>query len=588
MNVKKRWGPAAVVSCLLLAATLIVYLQAINFELVHIEDVILYEEYSARLDAVGFPLLGIFHMPSNAVYMVPVSNFVGFFDTWLCGENIGMLHLMNAVAHAMNGILLFLILCAATGALRRSAFAAAIFVLHPVNTENVVSWCRGPTLIVSFFFMISFLVYFYYSRKPSLKRYALIVACLFLALMSKPSIIYLPLLLLLFDYWPLRRWCQDPQGSKKNLYAPASPSRLILEKTPLLLILASWLAVCLFVVRMGPPLPENAPQPVSYWYLFNMPVTYLIYLWKFIYPLNLPFYFPDVTEQPSMLPLWQVFFSATFIGVLTAAVFHWRKKSPFLFTGWLWFVLSLAPYVFICVNHQKLIMERYSYLPMIGLAMIISWGGAAALRKIGFSRIWIAVPALLLLFFYMGVTMIQAGHWSSKINYFRHAVSVDPDSAQIRSNLGEVLFNEGRVTEAVTQFNAALQINPDFAVAHNHLGLALIHQGELGQAYMHLQKAVQLAPDNAQAQNNLGNLLADQGNIEEAISHYRQALRIQPDSFRVHNNLATVLLEQGKYAEAIEHFEKALSLNPAYRLARENLAQVKKMQEKRRKQGAQP
>ncbi|MEW6076549.1 MAG: tetratricopeptide repeat protein [Thermodesulfobacteriota bacterium] len=577
---EKKFRPELTVILILIAVTLATYLQAITFELVHAEDYVIYNELGTRLKAYGFPLMGIFRMPSNAVYLVPIPNFVAFLDIWLFGDRIGMLHLMNVIAHVMNSVLVFMILRLASGCLWQSAFVAALFALHPVNTENVVSWCRGPTLIETFFFLLTVLSYIYYARKPSKLRYGLIVLFMVLALLSKPSIVFLFFTLLLFDFWPMNRRRFGRDESVAPRFAPAEPVKLITEKMPLLIVPVVWVGIFALVVRMGPDLPVNIPRPDNQWHLLNLPVSYVLYLWKMVCPSSLPLHFPDSPLARSyVMPAWQIGGAAVLLALITAAVIHQRKRHPFLLTGWLWFVICLGPYALISVSQQRPLVPRYSYLPMIGLSIIAAWGGATVLGRMGVRRLTVGAAAVIVLVVLAVTSWTQAGRWADKISYFKHAVDVFPGCEQRRSNLGEVLYEKGRIDEAITQLEMALKINPDFFVAHNHLGLALMQRGDRQGARDHFEKAIRANPDYPEAHNNLANLMADMGDTDGAVAHYNQALRIDPSLFRAHNNLATVLLQKGLYDQAIFHWETALSLNPGYHTARENLIRARQIKE---------
>jgi len=578
----KKYWPELGVSLLLIAAALAVYLQAITFELVHAEDFVLYHEIGARMKAFGCSIPGILHMPSNAVYFVPISNFAVYLDLWLSDYDMGMLHLMNVTVHIMNSVQLFWVLRLATACLWRSAFAAALFALHPINADNVVCWCRGATLLTALFFLATILAYLYYARKPSLKKYCLVIFCFILGLLAKPSIIFLPVILLLFDFWPLGRWQWAKDNMALSRFATAPLIVLIREKVPLFILPAVWMGLFALVIRMGPDLPVNIPRPDNYVHLLNIPVTYVYFLWKMVSPFNLPFNFPDTPlVRSSLMPVWQIISALSLLALITAAVIYLRRKFPFIFTGWLWFIVCLAPYAVLCVAQQRPIIPRYAYLPMIGISILGTWGGTKMLIGLGSRRTTIWIIAVVLLSFCMTTSAIQARRWSDKTTYFSHAVDVFPDCEQRRSNLGEVLYDKGLIDETITQLNIALEINPDFFVAHNHLGLALVQRGEQGKALFHLKKAVQLKPDYPEAHNNLANLLADTGDLDGAVRHYQEALRVNPNLFQAHNNLGTVLMQKGRYDQAIAYYKKSLSLNPAYHIARDNLARAEALRKQR-------
>ena len=567
---------------LLFFVTLAIYIQAVHFGFVQPEDEIHYFEARSRLDAGGSPVPESLRMPSSALYWVPVSNFLLFIDVFMCGDQIGLLHLINLLFHAASSLLLFLILRLASGRIWQSLFAAALFGLHPMNTEAVVTWCWGATLAEGLLFLATFLAYLHYARGPNAARYLAVIFCFVLGLLARPSILYLPVLLLLFDFWPLGRW--RPAGAhQESRFAVRSPGKLIWEKIPLLMIAGAWLAAALYAIRLMPAFPGSRNiSAENYLYLFNLPVAYALFLRIMVFPVRLPSYFPDPLKTPSLLPFWQVLLAAAVLVAVCVLVVRKGRRYPFLVTGWLWFLIALFPSAVVCVAQHRIIMERLGYLPMIGMFIIVAWGGPLLLRKAGLSGKASIAAAVLIAVVLSLVSGLQARHWSDRISYFRQAVATHPDSEKAHSDLGEVLYNAGRIDEAMACFETALRLNPDYAVAHNHLALLLNQRGERARALAHWRRAVQADPGYAQAHNNLANLLADLGDMDGAVAHYQQALQIDSTLFQVHNNLATVLMAKGDFPLAVRHLEESLRINPEYKMARDNLLRVRQMMQNSR------
>lgn len=323
---------------------------------------------------------------------------------------------------------------------------------------------------------------------------------------------------------------------------------------------------------MAQSMQEGSFQPEL---LLNIPVVYVTYLWKTLVPSGLPAYVPPMAGY--LVPLWQIMGAFTIITVVTLAVIRFRKKAPYLLVGWGWFLIGLAPFLPVCVGQHRFLLQRYAYLPVLGLVLGIVWGCAALMRRLGLSRCIRAVAAVAVVAMLTVISHAQTRHWADSLSFFRHAVEVRPACSQTRANYGEVLFLHGRNAEAIGQLEAALAVDPNNALAHYHLGRAMESAGNSEAAMRHFEKAVYLQPDHVPARNSLGNLLCDTGRIDEAIVHYQNALAADPSAFMVYNNLATALTLKGDYEAAGDMLKKALAIHPGYATARENLMRIERL-----------
>ncbi|ABW68429.1 TPR repeat-containing protein [Desulfosudis oleivorans Hxd3] len=568
-----RVAVAALVICLLSGA---IYFQSMHFGLVMADDIDLFEYMAHQPDRFWHNTRMAFtEMPGHVPYWIPVSMASYFADYELFRMDPGGYHLTSGVLHGITATVFFVLLFQMTGCFWKSVAAAAIWAVHPLHTESV-AWIPGRAGVLSVFWTI-LAVMAYVSYTKTGRWWKSLLACLFfiLGLLSKPAIILFPVFLLLLDYWPLQRiipFDADRQIEEKSL---VSLKWLIIEKLPIAAIGAGAVLFGRFFFQatsMAQSMQEGSFQPEL---LLNIPVVYVTYLWKTLVPSGLPAYVPPMAGY--LVPLWQIMGAFTIITVVTLAVIRFRKKAPYLLVGWGWFLIGLAPFLPVCVGQHRFLLQRYAYLPVLGLVLGIVWGCAALMRRLGLSRCIRAVAAVAVVAMLTVISHAQTRHWADSLSFFRHAVEVRPACSQTRANYGEVLFLHGRNAEAIGQLEAALAVDPNNALAHYHLGRAMESAGNSEAAMRHFEKAVYLQPDHVPARNSLGNLLCDTGRIDEAIVHYQNALAADPSAFMVYNNLATALTLKGDYEAAGDMLKKALAIHPGYATARENLMRIERL-----------
>jgi tetratricopeptide (TPR) repeat protein len=423
-------------------------------------------------------------------------------------------------------------------------------------------------VLSAFFFFFTIWAYARYAEQPGLKSYLLVLLFFGLGLMAKPMVVTLPFVLLLLDYWPLGRLQLLNVKILSDLDIPkVSLFRLVWEKIPLFVLTAVTIVATVVVQDKVGALKSLEAFPLQA-RIANGLVSYVSYMAKMIWPHKLAVYYP----HPETIPLWQVAGSGFLLLGLSVMVIKAAKNLPYLAVGWLWYLGTLVPVIGLVQVGSQAMADRYTYLSLVGLFIMIAWGVSDLLAGWHRGRTVFAIASAILLLGCMVGTWRQVGHWQDSITLFQHTVRVTSDNHFAHNNLGVALAKSGRLAEATYHYSEALRIQPERAEVHNNLGNVLAAQGSVDRAMSHYSQALEIDSNNARAYNNLGNLLANQGKTEEAVNHYNEALRLEPDYAGAHYNLGTALAEQGKTEQAINHFTEALRLMPYWAGAHNNLA----------------
>jgi len=496
-------------------------------------------------------------------------------DCQLYGLNPSGHHLTNLVLHLASALLLFLVLERMTRSLWRSSFVAALFALHPLRVESVAWVAERKDVLSGFFWMLTIWTYVRYIERPGLNRYLLVLLSFSLGLLSKPMLVTLPFVLLLLDYWPLGRF-QFAQSTKnpklstsKPIYSSSRRSlifSLIKEKVPFFIL--SGVSSILTIIaqqKIGTVAPLELYQVDIR--IANALVSYVSYIGKMIWPHNLSIFYP----HPVTLPVWEVIGSGLLLVGISILVIWAARKRPYYGVGWLWYLGTLVPVIGLVQVGAQAMADRYTYLPLIGLFIMIAWGVPGQLPMWRYRKVILSVSAGLALLMMMMVTRLQIKHWQNNMTLFEHSLAVTSDNYFVHNSLGIVLSRQGKTEEAIAHYNEALRINPDNANTHCNLGVALAKQGKIDEAMAHYGEALRIQPGYVEAHNNMGVALAGKGKIEEAMAHYAEALRRDPYHAIAHYNLGIALGEQGKAEEAIAHFTEAIRIEPDYALAHHNL-----------------
>ena len=532
---------------------------------------------------------------SHAANWHPLTWLSHMLDWQLFGANASGHHLVNLLLHIGSAILLFLFLNKTTGSLWPSAFVAAMFALHPLRVESV-AWASERKDVLSMFLgMATIYVYALYVENHKLSKYFLCLALFALSLLAKPMLVTLPFLLLLLDYWPLGRWQKAlkpqllPVGNKGGLVKNKAKQRktnstkykkisiplvdrsktirsLLVEKLPFIFMAIASSIVTIWAQSNGGAVAYLEQLPFLD-RILNAIVSYVQYLIKMFWPVNLVIFYP----YRQFLPFWQVFGAASILLGVSIAVIYAIKKVPFLFVGWFWYLGTLVPVIGLMQVGFQSIADRYTYFPSIGIAIILTWG-VIYLSKVKLRKI-IIIPTVIILTALTFLTWQQCGYWKNSNSLFSHVLQATKDNYLAHNNLGLALAAEGKNEEAIAHYLKAIEINP-YCKAHFNLGVALVAQGRIEEAIA----AIKLNPNQQEAHFGLsvalvarGKNLVAQGRIEEAITHYLSAIKINSDNADAHCNLADVFVQQNKIDQAIEHFREAVRITPSSFAALNNL-----------------
>jgi len=519
-------------------------------------------------------------------------------DCEFYGLRPGGHHLTNLFFHIGTTLLLFLALKKVTGELWRSSFVAALFALHPLHVESVAWVAERKDVLSTFFWMLTLWTYLRYVDRPGFRRYLTVLASFVLGLLSKPMLVTLPFVLLLLDYWPLGRIGRlsvanprkivdvlndessnvgqasrlpsavggdaDPTKGKclprkDHQFRATSRNRsnVILEKIPLFVLSVASSVTTFFVQQKGGAVGSMEVFPLGT-RVANALVSYVRYIEKMIWPRNLSVFYP----YPDTLPAWQAAGAALLLICGSILVIRAARRRPYLAVGWLWYLGTLIPVIGLVKIGLQAMADRYTYVPLIGLFIMVAMGVPDILPKWPSRRVVLALLAGLLISILMLVTRSQIQHWRNSISLYEHALNVTPGNSLAHTNLGVALANQGKHQQAIFHYTEALRIQPNNANARVNLGLALAQQGRYQEAIAHFSETLRTNPHDADAQYNLGLTLARQGKYQEAIAHFSEVLRINPMDPDVYYNLALALTCQGRDREAIPHYAKALRINP--------------------------
>ena len=529
---------------------------------------------------------------SRASNWHPLTWFSHMLDWQLFGANASGHHLESLLWHIGSAILLFLFLGKTTGELWPSAFVVALFALHPLRVESV-AWASERKDVLSMFLgLASIYAYAYYVESSKLVKYFISLTLFTLSLMAKPTLVTLPFVLMLLDYWPLTRWqkafqpgllpVSDGSGlvkKKSNQHKKkfakekriSIPPRnnlkiirsLLWEKLPFLLLALGSSILTIWVQYRGIASLEKVPLIDRIW---NAIISYVAYLGKTFLPVDFAVLYP----LENSFQVWQIFGASLLLLGISVTVIYFIKKAPFLFVGWFWYLGTLVPVIGLMQVGMQSMADRYTYFPSIGIAIILAWGiGYLSKEK---QRKMILIPAAVIIF--AGLTFLtwqHCGYWKNSIALFTHAVQVTKNNYLAHDNLGMALAAKGEKNEATTHYLAAIEINPSYPNSHFNLGAFLAAEGKNEEAIAHYFLAINFNPNYDDAYYNLANLYIKQGKIEQSIDNYLKAIKINPDHVDAHNNLADVFVKQNKLDQAIEHFRQAVRIAPYSFAALNNL-----------------
>jgi tetratricopeptide (TPR) repeat protein len=556
-----------------------------------------------------------FNTTTTANWM-PLTWLSVMLDSQIFGHSSATFHLMNLFYHVLNVLLLFMVLSKMTGTLWRSAFVAALFALHPLRVESVAWVAERKDVLSGVFWMLTMAAYVRYAQQPSIRRYLLVVLALSLGLMAKPMLVTLPCVLLLLDYWPLGRlqWSRQNDGQELPDSEPAgltckktSPGCLIAEKIPLFI-----LAVASCITTVIAQQAEGAVRSLDRYTLSirisNALVSYISYIGKMIWPTRLAhLYLHPGPNLPTSKPVIAL---VILISVSAAVIYMARRRHDLapLLVGWLWYLGTLVPVIGLVQVGKQSMADRYTYLPSIGILIMVAWGAARLSDGWRRRNMVFAISTGLLLIGLTLCTRAQVRHWENSLALFGHDVQVTPNNYIMHHYYGDALFKEGRIDEAAFHFQESLRINPLFekpygklanalykqgkfdetiavcikrlrigtpaAVIYFRLGMAYYSKGDKGRAIQNFKESLRLKPDAVPAHENLAKLVMGLKNPDAAIALLTEAIQINPNIALTHFNLALALNRKGRTEEAITHFSQALRIKPGWERPMDGLAWI--------------
>jgi Flp pilus assembly protein TadD len=501
---------------------------------------------------------------SYAANWHPLTWLSHMLDVQLFGMDPRGHHATSLLLHAAATVLLYVALRSLTGSVGPSAFTAVLFAIHPLHVESVAWVAERKDVLCGFFWMATMVVYARYVKVPSWRNYGLVLGGCALCLMSKPMGVTLPLVLLLLDAWPLGRLrCERPVPGGE--WGPAL-RRVLWEKVPLIALTAlagflTWVAQskggAIASVERVPLGARAANAVLSYW----------AYLGKMLWPSSLSVFYP---RREVALADGAVLLGAAALVAVTAVAWRLRARAPYCLVGWLWYLVTLLPVIGLVQAGEQAMADRYTYLPLVGPFMALSWGGAEAARRWPPARRFLPWLAGAICLSLSAATWCQAGHWRNTETLFAHALAVTERNWLAHNSYGVALLKRGRLEPAMDHFQESLAINPEHIEAHLNVALTLRTMGQPEEAVEAYRRALELAPGLAKAHHDLGVLFQELGRTAEAEAEYEAALQGRDDAV-VRQRLALLLLSQERFAEAVPHLEEVVRRMPGLAEPRNSL-----------------
>lgn len=525
---------------LLAVGTLLVYWPARQFEFTNYDD----EDYVYRNPTVmkGLTPEGLrwAFTTGHMANWHPLTWLSHMLDCQLWGVKPGAHHMMSVLLHALATVALLFALRRMTKSTGRSAMVAALFALHPLHVESVAWVAERKDVLSGLFWMLTMWAYVWYTERPGALRYAVVLVAFALGLMAKPMLVTLPCVLLLLDYWPLKRGLRW------------------LEKVPLFALSVASSVATMIVQREGGAVFSFAERLSFGARVANAFIAYVSYLGKMVLPEELAVLYP----HPGHWPMWQVAGAAVILVAITVGVVVLGKARPYLVTGWLWYLGTLVPVIGLVQVGEQYMADRYTYIPLIGVFIALVWGVTDALAAVSQRKVAIGFAVAVALAMCVVGTRRQLTYWQNSVKLFARTVQVARDNPTARYNLAQALSVRGYLKESMPHYEEALRLRPEYPDALNNLGFTLALMGRLTEATNYYEKALKYAPKMASAHINYGFGLLSLGQPERAVAHFAAAVKQAPALTIAHFGYGRALLGSGKLDEGIARLQQALRLNP--------------------------
>ena len=534
----------------LILSTFLVFWQVRNFDFVNYDDgKYVYENPHVLNGLTGNGIIRAFTTPHVGNWL-PLTWLSFMLDCQLFGKNPGCMHLINLLLHLVNTLLLFAVLRKMTGSLWPSAFVAAAFALHPMHVESVAWITERKDVLSTLFLLLTLAAYAGYVKRRGLFRYLLTILLFVLGLLAKPMLVTLPFVLFLLDYWPLNRF-DSPKSER--LY------RIIIEKIPFFALAAVSSVITFFAQKSSGALTYLSVFPLHS-RVANAFSSYAKYIGKMFWPKDLAVFYPfDVRTIQSR----QVVVLCTLLMVVVSVLaVRFGRKQKYLFVGWFWFVGTLFPVIGLVQSGAQSLADRYTYIPYIGLFIMIAWGLPELFSKWPQRKIALGLSMVIVLTTLGICSYRQVSFWNNSLTLFSHTVKVTQNNYIAYNNLGAAYNSLGCYQDAIEAYKQAIKIEPDYTKAYINLGAACNSLGRYQDAVETYKQAIQISPDFTDAYINLGVTCYKLGRYQDAVEAYKQAVKIQPDFALAHYNLGVACDKLGRYEDAIEAYKQAVRLKP--------------------------
>ncbi|MBF0518601.1 MAG: tetratricopeptide repeat protein [Nitrospirae bacterium] len=542
-NCLLKWIPP---TAILLSISLI-YFQVVHFNFINYDDPVYVTNNPLVLNGLTTGRgIQAFKTMTNG-YWSPLVDISNMLAVSLFGLSAYGHHLINVVLHASSSIVLFYVMQGLFRTTGISLFTALAFATHPMHVESVAWISERKDVLYAFFFFLSMLLYVYYVKKPSVMKYILTLIAFICSLMSKPMAVSLPLVLLVIDIYPLERFKFREQKLS-----------VMYEKIPFLLF-SIIISVVTYLAQKSSGAIETA-VPISLLIRLGNAVTSLIkYISKLFIPVNMSILYPyDIN-----IALWKVLVcSILAAGITFAALYGFKKKKqPYIFTGWFFYVVTVSPVIGIVQSGAQSMADRYTYVPYVGLFIVIACLLSELTER--FAKYHVAVMlAVIVSLFFMSIAIKQISYWKNSETILSHGISVTNNNYILYNNLADTLLRQWKISEAVSNYSSAISIKPDFADSRAGIGIAYMYEGKIDKALENLNLALQLNPRCIEAYMGLSTIMSSRGQHDAALKYLNKALAISPNSALLRYNLGITYLYTGKPAEALENLQISINLNP--------------------------
>jgi tetratricopeptide (TPR) repeat protein len=535
---------AFLISALIFLLTCLLYYRTLHYGFVNFDDNVYVTQNPHVLEGLSVKNAIWAFLTFHADFWHPLTWLSLQLDATIFGTGPAGFHFTNFLIHAFNSALLFHILHKMSGKIWQSCFVALIFSCHPLHVESVAWISERKDVLSGFFWMTTIAAYMKYTEKKSLFSYGVVLFFFFLGLMSKPMIVTLPCALLLLDYWPLKR--ADSFFSKPAL-------DIFVEKIPLFILTGIASIFAVMVKKQGTSIESLQAYPLCERIAHSF-ISYCTYISKLFWPSNLTVYYPY--EKP--FSFIYISLSIIFISAITLIAVMASRKAPYFFVGWFWFIGTLVPVIGIVKFSAFGVADRFMYIPMIGILIIIAWGMPHVLIRFGRRNSALSVGSLAAVLLLFCVSWHQIGFWENSITLFEHCLKHTKNNFLIHNNLGNSFAERGEFDEAVHHYNEALKIRQGYSPAHHNLGNLYYSLKKYGQAIENYNLAAQTDPNNFIAYHNLGGIYLERGEISKSKAMYVKTLEINSSYVPARRNLRLLLSKENEVRRAINDMKQVL------------------------------